>query len=188
MDKNVSDDKGGREVTDKRKAANLRVRMRITEALFALMHHKPFADITVTEIIQEAGVARASYYRNYDSKEDVLAKLVEEVLFRFRDEADYDLTEYFTYGNVLRSFQYFALYGEYVLDLYESGFGAGLLEGLNEFHEAVAGTMPVHSIERYKLYLYMGALFNTAIMWLKNGKKESAEDIAKVFCRYIGIK
>lgn len=172
---------------DKRKEANIRVKTNITEALFALMHEKSFSDITVTELIRKAGVARASYYRNYDSMEDVLITLVEYVLNSFRNEAEYDLTDYFSYQNVLRSFQYFKMYGTYVLDMYQSGFGSQLLEGLNQFHEDIAGTMSVNSIDKYKLYIYMGALFNTALVWLKGETRESVEDITAVFCRVIGI-
>lgn len=41
------------------------------------------------------------------------------------------------------------------------------------------------SISKYKVYIFMGALFNTAITWLENGAEERAEDIAKVFCEEI---
>lgn len=188
MGKNASDTDRIAGRTDKRREANLRVKTNITEALFALMHEKSISEITVTELIKKAGVARASYYRNYDSKEDVLLTLVEYVLNSFREEADYDLTNYRSQQNVLRAFQYFDMYGKYVLDLYQSGLGTQLLEVLNLFHEDIAGTMSVNSIDRYKLYIFMGALFNTALMWLRNGKKESAEDMAAAFCRYIGME
>ena len=74
-----------------------------------------------------------------------------------------------------------------MLDLYQFGYGSILLEKLNRFHEEIAGTMPNSSIEKYKLYMYMGALFNTAIMWIYNGAKESEEDITNMFCKTCGI-
>ena len=43
--------------------------------------------------------------------------------------------------------------------------------------------MPNGSIEKYELYMYIGALFNTAIMWIRNGAGESVRDIALMFCR-----
>lgn len=46
----------------------------ITEALFQLMIQKPFSEINVTELVKKSGVARATYYRNYSSKEDILDK------------------------------------------------------------------------------------------------------------------
>lgn len=172
---------------DKRKEANMRVKGNITKALFDLMHEKSFSDISISELIRTAGVARVSFYRNYESKEDVLLKLVEDVLEQFRDTIDCNEADYYTYGNIRRSFEYFKKYGEFVLDLYRFGYGSILLEKLNRFHEEIAGTMPNSSIEKYQLYMYMGALFNTAIMWLQNGAKEDAEDITGIFCKMCGI-
>ena len=172
---------------DKRKEANIRVKSNITKALFRLMHEKSFSDISITELIRDAGVARVSFYRNYDSKEDVLVTLIEDILEQFRDTIDSNDTDYYTYGNIYKSFSYFEKYGEFVLDLYQFGYGSILLEKLNRFHEDIAGTMPNGSIERYQLYMYMGALFNTAIMWLQNGKKEDVGDITRMFCTVCGI-
>ena len=172
---------------DKRREANLRVKQSITKALFQLMHQKRFSDITITELIRTAGVARVSFYRNYDSKEDVLLTLIEDILEQFRSTIDCNEANYYTYDNIHRSFEYFKRYGDFVLDLYQFGYGSILLEKLNQFHEEVAGTMPNSSVEKYKLYMYMGAFFNTAVRWLQNGAKECEEDITDMFCRACGI-
>lgn len=172
---------------DKRKEENMRVRNSITEALLNLMHEKSFSDISITEIIRSAKVARASFYRNYDSKENVLLTLIDNILEQFRSAIDCDADNYYTYQNVYSSFAYFKKYGNFLVDLYVFGYGSILLEKLNQFHEEIAGTMPSNSIERYKLYMYMGALFNTAIIWIQNGAKESIEDITDIFCRTCGI-
>lgn len=168
---------------DKRKEENRRVKDSITKALFDLMHEKSFADISISEIIRKARVARVSFYRNYDSKEDVLLTLIDDILEQYRCTVDNSEGEYYNLQNVERSFEYFKKYGEFALDLYRFGYGSILLEKLNRFHEEIAGTMPSGSIEKYQLYMYIGALFNTAIMWIKNGTRESVGDIAVMFCK-----
>ncbi|MCI9067190.1 MAG: TetR/AcrR family transcriptional regulator [Lachnospiraceae bacterium] len=115
---------------DKRKEANMRVKSGITVSLLNLMHRKSFSDITVSELVREAGVARASFYRNYDSKEDVLLTLIEDVLEQFRGTIDGDGADYYSYQNVRRSFGYFKRYGAFALDLYKFGYGSLLLEKL----------------------------------------------------------
>lgn len=170
---------------DKRKEANMRVKSSIVRALFELMYEKSFSDISVSELIRRAGVARVSFYRNYESKEDVLLTLIEDVLEQFRNTLDTNESSYYTYENIRRSFEYFKDYGDFVLDLYHFGYGSILLEKLNRFHEEIAGNMPNSSIEKYELYMYMGAFFNTAIVWLQNGTKESAEDIAGMFWKLV---
>ncbi len=52
---------------------------------------------------------------------------------------------------------------------------------LNQFHEDVAGTMPYTSIEKYKLYIYSGALYNTELTWLRTGRHVTTEEITEDF-------
>ena len=122
--------------TDKRKEANMEVKRKITDAFFALAHQKSIGEITVTEIVEKAGVARASYYRNYESKEDIAVTLIEDVLEDFRSGADYDLSQTGSYSHILRCFDYFKQYRRYVLDLCRSGFSSVLRDELNQFHES----------------------------------------------------
>lgn len=166
---------------DKRKEANLRVKRNITNALFSLMREKSLTDIHITEIIQKAGVARASFYRNYCSKEDVLVTLIRDVLDQFSEKMNLESGTFYTYENILLSFQYFRDNREYVLNLYRSGFASVLLEELNHFHEGVEGSMSVASIQKYELYMYIGALLNTALVWLAQGSKTSPEEMARFF-------
>ena len=107
---------------DKRKEENLRVKQSITNTLFSLMEQKSLAEITITELVGKANVARASFYRNYTSKEDVLVTLIRDILDAFYKELDLSRNTFYTYENVLVSFQYFQKYRDYVLDLYHSGF------------------------------------------------------------------
>ena len=44
----------------------------IVEALGILLESRDFADITVKEIVEKAGVGRATFYRNFQDKESVL--------------------------------------------------------------------------------------------------------------------
>ena len=44
----------------------------ITDALFELLKTKELPQITVTELIKNAGVCRASFYRNFYLTEDVM--------------------------------------------------------------------------------------------------------------------
>lgn len=168
---------------DKRKEANLRVKKSITDALFSLMHEKSLSDISITEIIKKSGVARVSFYRNYTSKEDVLVTLVRDILNQFQEEAEYDLSDYLSYRHVLRNFQYLKKYESYVMDMYRSGFGTLILEELNVFHEMIAGFMPARSLDKYSIYIYIGALYDTAMVWLQNGSVETPEEVARYFCK-----
>ena len=166
---------------DKRREENLRVKKSITAALFTLVQEKNLADIHITEIIREAGVARASFYRNYCSKEDIVVTLIRDILQEYRERIRYEDGNFYTYHNILLSFQHFEKYRDYVLNLCRSGFSTAILEELNLFHESIEGTMPASSIQKYELYVYIGALFNTALVWLEDEQRISAEEVAGFF-------
>lgn len=71
---------------DKRKEANLHVKTSIINALIDLMKEKSFDAISVSEITARAGVSRVSYYRNFDSKEDILIGSLNDLMARFTEE------------------------------------------------------------------------------------------------------
>ena len=51
---------------------NTYVRQHILSALLELMETQEFASISIQALVDAAGVGRASFYRNFASKEDVL--------------------------------------------------------------------------------------------------------------------
>ena len=86
---------------------NSYVRRQILQALLAMMEEQDFPAISVSALTARAGVGRASFYRNFTGKEDVLrqeaARLTREMddsrvryhkyytHLRWGDSSDYDL-------------------------------------------------------------------------------------------------
>ncbi|MBF2549779.1 TetR/AcrR family transcriptional regulator [Listeria seeligeri] len=52
----------------------------LNEALFTLLDRKPFKQITITDIVQEADINRGTFYKHYREKEDLLDNIIQEVL------------------------------------------------------------------------------------------------------------
>lgn len=62
---------------------NQTVKEAIALALLQLMNQKPFAEITISEIVKIAGVGRSSFYRNFDNKEQVLSDYIQTLYHDF---------------------------------------------------------------------------------------------------------
>ena len=176
-----------REEMDKRKEANQRVREAITNAFFKLFAKKKLDDITVTEIVTEAHVARASFYRNFNSKDEVMDSAIRDALWDMSDGTASGLAQVYRKNHVRRCFELFAKYRDNLVEIYRSGFGSRILDALNSYYEQVAGDMPANSKERFSLYVFAGSLYNTAMTWLKDDRGEEPEEVAEVFCDSIGI-
>ena len=56
----------------KKEENNTYVKKQITQALLKLMETHVFEEIKITNIVKEAMVGRASFYRNFTNKEDVI--------------------------------------------------------------------------------------------------------------------
>ena len=57
------------------KESNRMTRECLQTALIALMGQKPFEKITISELVRRSGVSRTAFYRNYETKEDILNEL-----------------------------------------------------------------------------------------------------------------
>lgn len=55
---------------------------RLQESLLALMQTRRYADITVRDLCEAAGIPRRAFYRYFDCKDDVLQALLDEALAR----------------------------------------------------------------------------------------------------------
>lgn len=65
---------------------NYSVKQEIKKAFLALMAQKPYMDITVTDIVNTAQVARASFYRNFESISNVIDMVVDDMTEEFIED------------------------------------------------------------------------------------------------------
>ena len=56
---------------------------RLVNALLALMEEKPYFKINIQELATRAGMDRRTFYRNFDSKEDVLKRYMDIFMKRY---------------------------------------------------------------------------------------------------------
>jgi AcrR family transcriptional regulator len=62
------------------------VKKRMADAFVDMLSQKSYADITVTDIVNTAQVARASFYRNFNSISDVVDYITDELANEFIDK------------------------------------------------------------------------------------------------------
>ena len=66
--------------------SSIRSRKEITDALLKLMQEHPYQDISVKQIILETNLARRTFYRNYESKDDVLDSVITDKITEYAGE------------------------------------------------------------------------------------------------------
>ena len=58
----------------------------VEEALAFLIDKKAFSEITISELVKKAGIARSTFYRNYESKEDIIRSSIRKTLLEFDEQ------------------------------------------------------------------------------------------------------
>lgn len=163
---------------------NQRVRKAIVEALFDLMEKNPFSDITVSDIVSSAKVARASFYRNFASKEAVIDELINEFHKKIINDSSSPAGRTETREEFIQrievSLNYVLQKRKYLLALHRNGFSSRLQTIADIYMEEIAGDMLYNSANKYLLYCFSGASMNMLIYWLEEGATESAHDLAVV--------
>ena len=146
----------------------------ITEALLMLMKNKDYKDVSITDICEKAGVTRMSFYRNFESKEDVLNKWLTAVT------DDFLSTSGISYKNDSN--------GEYFVKLFthlkkhgticQAMNKAGLIHLVKDQFDRVFLGIHRDEYDDYKSYFLAGGIYNVFLLWLINGCKETPEELA----------
>lgn len=139
----------------------------IVTALFKLMNEYQFEKISVKDIAEKAGVGRATFYRYFKSKEEVIAYYFEhntrEFVFSQRIYPRCREDHILIVSHVLKTFQahkepFKLLKRAHLTDLY--------LDFLNKkFAETFERDYTDKS--EYLPYLYAGMLYNVSMKWLE---------------------
>lgn len=68
------------QTTSKSDPRIIRSKTALREALLQLMAQKPFAAISITDIVKQAKYNRGTFYANYVNKEDLLGDMISELI------------------------------------------------------------------------------------------------------------
>lgn len=174
---------------ERKNRTNLFVRQCITEALFALLEKQDFDSITITDIIKKAGVSRMGFYRNFADKKSVieafiLDKFVETVNdIRSKRELNFQISSIML--TTLQNFQKFSRYIKLFLD---KNLDSLLYDCYHKAFYSLYGDRRQSQIRQYANEMFIGELFNLEMCWVRNGMKETPEQLADVYYRIMKLR
>lgn len=149
----------------------------ITNALIELLRYKPIADISISELCEAAGIGRASFYRNFDSKEDILKGYINALFREWTDE--YEKKENRPLSDLLgMMFSHFEMHRDFYALLNERE----LVYLLKDVIIGMCGPKLEHTkVEAYASAYAAYTLYGWIEVWFMRGMKETAEDIMDMF-------
>ena len=154
------------------------VKQNFTVALFELMNLKPYDKISISDLVSKSACSRASFYRNYSSKEQIIEEYItkafgntfvrhplnkenmrEEVLCIFREI------------NEQRAVLYMLNQAE-KLDVLDKLLYHETLQQINRM-----GVLN----NQYQPFFFAGAVASMIRAWVRFGFKESPEQMTEIF-------
>lgn len=159
-------------------------------ALFSLMKVKKFNEISVSELSKKAGISRMAFYRNYDSKEDVLGDYFDRSILPFYQFLNQIEDKQPTM--ISRSyFEYIDLHSELFEVIISSGSESLLISHfthfVSKFYLDNVSSIPfTGDYARYWNSFVSAGLYQMTIDWIKDQKKTPISLLAQVASKLAG--
>lgn len=152
----------------------------ITKAFLELMTEKSFIDITVTDIIKRAGVARASFYRNFGSTSDILDAVLDRLTKDFQENVLPVISsrDERQWRSFLFRYIYFINDNHPKLMLGRNTNIPILLDRMADAAHRLADAAPSDNIRsKYSIPSRIGAINSVLMRWIDGGRVETPEEI-----------
>ncbi|MBR5974979.1 MAG: TetR/AcrR family transcriptional regulator [Clostridiales bacterium] len=177
-------------MNDSNNPSAVRSRKQITDALLLLMEKYPYEEISVKQIVLETDLVRKTFYRNFDSKDDVLRSYIRMILRDYFDVVNH------ARGDVLKTIFAFAEKNKKLLKLLDKNDMMHImLQGMNEFILSAKSELDPERNPFAKLFegldsdylitLNIGGIWNVISLWVRRGMKDRPEDVRSAIQKYL---
>lgn len=178
-------------MNDSTNPSALRSKAEICEALLRLMKDHPYEEITVKQIALESKLVRKTFYRNFDSKDDVLEAILDILV----DEYKRHLIMFNQVMPIEIIFNFCIEHKEQLLLFDKNNLMYRILQKLNsalpEKHEELVklGLVPKELFggldPSYLIPMNIGGIWNVICRWVRGGMKDDPKQITKDLTEFI---
>ncbi len=159
------------------------------EALYTLLEKNEYDKIKITDIIKKAGISRATFYRNFNTKDDIIKLKVKSFFELFY----IDIYEHYKHVDqedeifLIRSFfdkidQEEKLIYTIIKSNREYLMEQGILDIINmqrdQFYKIVILN---EKTEKYTMEIVASSAWTLLSRWIKNGKEETSEELVNIY-------
>lgn len=152
------------------------------DGLAMLMRDQAFDDITVTDLVKAARVGRATFYRNFDSIEDVLQLRCDQVcegLLAYYVEYQRQHGKIAPLPRLKPTLRYFDLHSDIVELLMKANQLDMLTRALRREAEPFLARFGVEDEYRgYIVRIRFGVLASILAHWIETGKRQTPDELA----------
>lgn len=147
----------------------------IADALLKLLQERPLEDISIVEITDLAGVGRSTYYRNFNSKEDILYFKLQLLANRWIEQEK--VTEDMDHMLIIRKSCEYLYNNRDLMNLFYKNNQINMV--CATLYRLVGPTEADNKIVKFQKAACSFGAFGIIFQWLKDGMKEGPEELAQ---------
>ncbi len=161
----------------------------IVTALFSLLKTKKFEEISISEIVKKAGVSRMGFYRNYESKENIIEQYILENFIDTVTALESNGHLHFdTQSMIKTTLIHFQKHAEEIKLLLDKKLNALLYFCYEKCFYYLYNTTRPSRIRLYSTRMFIGEIYNLEMAWIETGMKETPEQLAKMYSRILKLR
>lgn len=167
---------------------NIRVKEQIVNGLFEELKSQPFSEIRIASLIKTAGVGRTSYYRNFDSKEEIVDYYLHDIIQKRRQTAVLpNWTKSSVTDDLEDIFNFFLQEKEHLLLLLHSGLSSYVFDYFRTIPKNASAKEKarIPSPNPYLLAFFTGALPSVLFEWLERDSPEPPREMAVLITKML---
>jgi len=153
------------------------------DALLQLMKEKKYNEITIKELTARASLDRKTFYRHFKTKDELLALPAREIFDKYVNKLNnlHELTSHealkIYFHLCLQYIDFFELIQTHNLQMV---ILAKLSEYLQMVNEMFLDNQAYNKKSTWELTYEAGGLWNITILWIRNGAKETPDEMARI--------
>ena len=156
---------------------NTYVKKQITAALLALLKEKSLSAISISELTSKAEIGRVSFYRHYQSMEDILKQESDRLIKEWGRlyESNPESSPETLFPSL---FDFYRDHKEFYTTLYDAGMSSIMMKTIiNTIHI----TPEMQNLEAYMKSFWAYGIYGWMIEWIRRGMQESGNELLTLF-------
>lgn len=152
----------------------------ITQALFDLMETSPFEKIKIVDIVKKAGIARLTFYRHFESKEEVITSYMDREFEKYFEELSkepkMDIKKALCW-----CFEYWGKDAKIANLLVDSNLNSLIILSFSKYFRRILEYSDYsQEITKFEQNFLEGGLLLVLLEWTKDPKEYSPSDMAEI--------
>lgn len=161
-----------------------KTRAALLKALLEMLDERSFHEISIKDLTDKADIARPTFYRNFNSTQEILLKELDSRAESFFDEVQEEIKGCTSFKNIMAIlFSRWNDNADLFLAMYKAGMDHSIIDSFATYsvkYIRLLNRGDSSKIYMPKLHYFAGGAHNLFKSWLLEGKKQPVENMAAI--------